>query len=1170
MPGSFVHLHTHTEYSLLDGACRIKAAVDTAVEMGMPALAITDHGSMYGVIDFFKACREAEIKPIIGCEVYVAPNGRHEKSTRQGGQRRHHLVLLARDEQGYRNLTKLVSIGHLEGFYYKPRIDLEALAEHSDGLVGLSGCLQGEIAAKLLEDDRPGALQAAGRLVEIFGPGNFFIELMDHGLPDQRRVNPGLIRVARDLGIKLVATNDIHYLTQEDARAHDVLLCIQTNTTIDDPNRMRFGSENFYMRSPEEMASLFPDVPEAITNTGLVAEMCNVDLRLGDLMLPRFDVPEGHTLDSYLRQLCEEGLPHRMDEVTPEVTQRLDYELGIIRQTDYSGYFLIVGDFIQEAKRRGILVGPGRGSAVGSLVSYLLGITELDPLELGLPFERLLNPERKSPPDIDLDFPDHRRDEMIEYVRGKYGKDHVAQIITFGTMGARAAIRDTGRALSMPGDLVDRLAKQVPFGQTIHEALESTPPLRQEYDADAEATRLLDAAISVEGLARHASTHAAGVVISPGPLTDYVPLQRATSGNDDDAMTHFAMDQLKDVGLVKMDFLGLKTLTVIERTLESIKATRGIEMTVDDIPLDDEATFELLSAGRTAAIFQLEADWVRDFVQKLQPRSYGDMIPLMAINRPGPMGDAPALLAVRHGAPVEFLHPKLEPILSETYGVILYQEQVMRTATDLAGFSPGQAEILLRAMAKKQDDLMAEMRVHFFDGCAKSDIQEPIIRRIWERMETFARYGFNKAHSAAYGLVSYWTAYLKANFLPEFMAAHLTAFMDDSANVAKYITECRRLQVDAVAPSVNRSEPHFSVQDGAVVFGLAAVKNIGWNVGASIARERESDGPYEGLHDLCRRVAGSTVTKSAIDTLIRAGALDDFGDRSALLEALPGGFALGQKAQADAAAGQTSLFGEDLGGVAPSAEVLPDVVPMSPDEKLAHEQELLGLYVSDHPLLHVEEKLERCTTARLEDLDQFEDGARVVIGGMAADIRPYTTRAGDPMMFCAVRGLAADVDVTVFPRALERCQDVLIDGAIVVLDGRVQREERELQNGQVQASTKFLCDRAKDIEKARRPTKKKREASAEARISESQPAPPAPSPQAAVHITVPDGTPRSALERLAATLRQYPGPQPVMLHMGGKAVAAGAQFAVAPGPELVTKVRQLLGPDSLSPTQPAS
>ncbi|MGD8241152.1 MAG: DNA polymerase III subunit alpha, partial [Armatimonadota bacterium] len=655
MPASFVHLHTHTEYSLLDGACRIDEAVGAAAQMGMSALAITDHGAMYGVVDFFEACRETGVKPIIGCEVYVAPGGRHERRAGRGAQSNYHLVLLARDDEGYRNLTKLVSLAHLDGFYYKPRIDMEALAEHSEGLVGLSACLKGEIPAKILAGDRAGAKQSAGRLAEILGSGNFYVELMDHGLADQRTVNPELIRLARDLDLPLVVTNDIHYLTQEHARGHDVLLCIQTNKTIDDPDRMRFGSEQFYLKSPEQMGALFAGVPDALTNTSAVAEMCNAELRLGDLMLPHFDVPEGHSLDSYLRELCEQELPRRMGEVTPEVRQRLDYELDIISQTNYAGYFLIVGDFIREAKRRGVLVGPGRGSAVGSLVSYLLGITELDPLALELPFERLLNPERKSPPDIDLDFPDHRRDEMIDYVRRKYGRDRVAQIITFGTMGARAAIRDAGRALNMPGDMVDRIAKQVPFGQSIREALDSTPPLRHEYDVSPDAKRLLDVAMSIEGLARHASTHAAGVVISPGPLTDYVPLQGATSGEDGGAMTQFAMDQLKAVGLVKMDFLGLKTLTVIERTLEAVRETRGMELSVDDIPLDDAATFELLSQGRTAAVFQLEADWVRNFVRELQPRSYGDMIPLMAINRPGPMGDAPAFLAGRHGGTIEYL-----------------------------------------------------------------------------------------------------------------------------------------------------------------------------------------------------------------------------------------------------------------------------------------------------------------------------------------------------------------------------------------------------------------------------------------------------------------------------------------------------------------------------------
>ncbi|MFQ6097581.1 MAG: DNA polymerase III subunit alpha, partial [Armatimonadota bacterium] len=747
MPAPFVHLHTHTEYSLLDGACRIPEAVEIVSRMGMGALAITDHGALYGAIDFYQACLDGGIKPIIGCEVYLAQGSRKEKRGRADGSN-YHLALLVKDAEGYRNLMRIVSAAHLEGFYYKPRADLALLAEHARGLIATSACLKGRLASDILENNYASARNHAGQYCDIFGKDNFFIELMDHGLPDQKRANPELIRLARELGVPVIATNDVHYARRENAAAHDVLLCIQTNSTVKAPNRLRFSAEEFYIKSPQEMAALFREIPEALTNTLRVAEMCNLRLELGGLRLPRFDVPEGHTLDSFLRHLCEEALPRYYPNAGPEVRERLEYELDIIKKTNYAGYFLIVWDFFREARKRGILAGV-RGSAVGSIVTHLLGISELDPLQHGLPFERLLNPDRKSPPDIDLDLPDDRRDEIIDYVRRKYGADHVAQIITFGTLGARAAIRDAGRALEVPSDVVDYIAKLVPFGQDIAEALESVPELRDEYERGGQIKEMIDAARSIEGLARHASTHAAGVVVSVSTLTDHVPLQQVT-GTEEGVMTQYSMDPLKAVGLVKMDFLGLKTLSVIARTLDTIKRTRGIEMRVEDIPLDDPKTYKLLSEGKTAAVFQLEADWIRNFVRDLQPNCFEHMIPLMAINRPGPMNDAPTLLAGRHGAPVTYLHPKLEPILRETYGVILYQEQVMRTARDLAGFSGPQADILMRAMAKKQGVLMAQMKELFFQGCVERGIPEDTVQQIWERMATFSRYGFNKAHSAAY------------------------------------------------------------------------------------------------------------------------------------------------------------------------------------------------------------------------------------------------------------------------------------------------------------------------------------------------------------------------------------------------------------------------------------
>ena len=1161
---SFVHLHNHTEYSLLDGACRIPDLVGLTQQMGLPAVAISDHGAMYGVIDFYQACQEAGVKPIIGCEVYVAPRTRHHKEGRIDGEC-FHLLLLAKDSQGYRNLLRLVSLSHLEGFYYKPRVDLELLAQHAQGLLAMSACQRGRLAAAIIEDNYRAARLHAGEYLDIFGREGFFLELMDHGLSTQKQANRGLLRLSKELGLELVATNDVHYARQQDAAAHDVLLCIQTNTTKADPNRLRFGSDQFYVKTPEEMSALFAEVPEALRNTLKVAEMCNVAIELGELKMPRFEVPAGYDMDGYLCQLCYQALPQRMPPADNSVRQRLDYELGIIRDTGYAGYFLIVGDFIREARQRGISVGV-RGSAVGSLVAYLLGISEIDPLAQGLPFERLLNPERKSPPDIDLDFADYRREEIIEYARQKYGRDRVAQIITFGTMGARAAIRDAGRVLGVPSNYVDRLAKLVPFGHTIREALEAVRELREEYQGPVEARELLDTAMSIEGLVRHASTHAAGIVISVDELTDCVPLQQVT-GEGGGVMTQYAMDPLKAVGLVKIDFLGLKTLTVIERTLEMVKQKRGLDLKVEDIPLDDPATYKLLQQGKTAAIFQLEADWVRGFVKDLKPERFEHLVPLMAINRPGPMADAPTFLAGRHTGQVHYLHPKLEPILRETFGVILYQEQVMRTAQDLAGFSGPQADILMRAMGKKQADVMAEQREHFVGGCQQQGLDETVTHQIWERMRTFSRYGFNKAHSAAYGLVSYRTAYLKANFPAEFMAAHLTAFMGDLGAVGKYVTECRRLGLKVRPPRVNGSQVEFTVDEGEVVFGLGAIKNIGRAVAAAIVREREENGPYISLHDFCRRVPVGSVPRAALEILIKAGAFDDVGDRAVLLAAAPTAYAVGQKAQEDAKAGQHSLFGEVEGGEL-AADALAQGPPMSSEEKLVLERELLGLWVSDHPLLRAEEKLERCTTVRLEDLEDCEDGQQVVIGGMVTRPTPHLTRNGDDMMFFTLQGVAAEVEVTVFPRALAKCKDALVNDSIVLVEGKLQRFERETANGQVQATIKVLCERGRPLAAARVPAKRKAEPPAPRRSAGTAAAAPkqptaraqgASEPAGPVHIFMPGDVTRADLENLAQVLLQHPGSDRVVLHLGGKVVEMAQQFAVQPTPALATSLQQLLG-----------
>jgi len=1157
-PDPFVHLHVHTEYSLLDGACRHAPLAARAAELGMPALAITDHGAMYGVIEFYKACREAGVKPIIGCEVYVAARTRFDRDPAKDS-RSAHLVLLARDARGYRNLLQLVTTAHLDGMYRKPRVDFEALHQHREGLLALSACLQGEVAALLLQGDPVAAEQRVGQYQELFGRDGFFLEIMDNGLASQKAVNPRLVELSQRTGAPLVATNDVHYQEREDARAHELLLAVQTGTTLSATKRLSFESDEFYLKTQQEMRALFAAYPQALDITGEIAAACNLELTLGELMLPHFDVPAGHTLSSYLRQLCLEAVPARYGAPRPDVMERLDYELDVIEQTNYAGYFLIVADFMQAARERGMLVGPGRGSATGSIVCYLTGITGIDPLAYGLLFERMLNPERRSPPDIDSDFPDWRRDEMIEYVRGKYGRDHVAQVITFNTRKARQAIRDAARAMDLPLDLADSIAKLV-SGDTIADTLAAVPELQTRAETDERVRDLLRMAIQIEGMVRHAGVHAAAVVISPGPLTDVVPLQEGKEG----ITTQYAMDPVVDVGLVKMDFLGLATLSIVERAVGMIRQRHGLAIDVSALPFDDRATYELLARGDTGAVFQFESDGMRRLLRKAQPDCLDHVIQLCALYRPGPLAESDTWCARRHGEPIEYLHPLLEPVLSETYGIILYQEQVMRTARDLAGFTMPQAEIIMRAMAKKQTAKMEQMKPLFIEGCVTRGIPEVTAWEIFGRMETFARYGFNKSHSTGYAYVVYWTAYLKAHYPAELLAGQLSTIMDNSDEVAKYVVECRRSGLTVRPPDVNHSGVEFTVSaEGDVVWGLTAIKSFGRKGAEAIVAERDANGPYQGLADLCRRVPSACLQKSAVETLIKAGALDAFGHRAALLAAVPSAFAAGQQQEREQQSGQLGLFDEGAEALGPEADVLPGVPPF-PDERLQElERELLGLYVTNHPLIRHAEALERKTTTPLENLAELSEGSRVTVGGMLQDLQPLTTRKGDAMMFCHLVGLAGEVPVTIFPRVYADCKDVMSAESIVVVQGKVERNERTNRDGAEVVEVKLIADRVTPLDQARTPSRRARQQAEEARVV----APPAAPTCPAVHLSLGASNGPQAVASLLAQLREliaaHQGSAPVILHVqeptGVADVVLSDEYRVDPRGPFIEAAAQLLG-----------
>ncbi|MDK2960488.1 MAG: polymerase subunit alpha [Bacillota bacterium] len=1043
MGAGFVHLHVHSAYSLLDGAGRIEELVAAAKRYGMPALALTDHGVMYGCVEFYKAARAAGLKPILGCEVYVAPRSRHERTARVDDNLGH-LVLLASNALGYRNLMALVSRAFLEGFYYKPRVDKELLAEYSHGLIALSGCLKGEIPARLAAGDRDGARRVAAEYRDIFGTDNFYLELQDQNLPRQRELNRALVELGRELKLPVVATNDVHYVRPEDSEAHDILLCIQTGKSLHDPSRLRFPTEEFYLKSPEEMEELFSLWPEALRNTLAIAERCNVELELGRLHLPEFPLPPGKTADAYLEELCREGLLRRYGKPGRIEEERLQLELEVIRRMGFSSYFLIVWDFVRFARERGILVGPGRGSAAGSLVAYVLGITDIDPLANGLLFERFLNPERVSMPDIDIDFADDRRDEVIAYVAATYGADRVAQIITFGTMAARAAIRDAGRAFDLPYGDVDKIAKLVPaeIGVSLESALATSPELAELYEREEWVRRLIDTAKKLEGLPRHASTHAAGVVISARPLIEYVPLQKTGEGV---VTTQYPWETIEEIGLLKMDFLGLRTLSVLGRAVRLVKEGHGVDIDLARIPLNDGPTFDLLASGATSGVFQLESPGMRSLIRELKPTELSDLIALVALYRPGPLGSGMVedFIARKHGRkPVEYLHPLLEPILKETYGVILYQEQVMQIASRLAGFTLGEADLLRRAMGKKKPEVIAAQRERFLAGAEKAGISTETAARVFELMEYFAGYGFNKSHSAAYALLAYQTAYLKAHYPAEYMAALLSSVMEDSDKVALYVEECRRLGLKVLPPDVNRSQVDFSVDEGGIRFGLAAIKNAGRAAMAGIVASRERDGAFRSLADLCRRIDLRSVNKRTIESLIKAGALTDLpGNRAQQLAALDTSLEAAQVYQRERASGQALLW--DLLPEKTQDVPLPDLPEVTAAELLAWEKEALGFYLTGHPLASRADLLRQVVTAESRELRELPEGTPVVVGGMVTELKRITTKKGEAMAFAALEDLTGVVEVVVFPRIYATARGFLKPDALLLVKGRTARREEE-------------------------------------------------------------------------------------------------------------------------------
>lgn len=1048
--GDFTHLHVHTHYSLLDGLGKIDALLERTKELGMGAVAVTDHGSMYGIVELVKTAKEHGIKPIIGVETYIAPNKHTQKRGKADSDPRH-LTLLAMNNQGYKNLVKLVSTAHRYGFYYKPRIDYELLEQYSEGLIVLSGCLNGDIPHKITNND-PDAVK---RLIEwhlnIFGRDRFYLEIQHHPtLREQQIVNDALINLSKEYNVGLVATADTHYIHPEDNHAQDVLICVQTGKTVNDKDRLCMLGEDFSLKSPEEVKEVWKNHPQAIDNTQKITELCSVELQFGVNHLPRYPLPAGTTADEALRTLCEQGLKQRYKENFPtNAYERLNYELEVIKKTGFSSYFLIVADFVNEAKRRGILVGPGRGSAAGSFVSYLTNITNLDPLAYNLLFERFLNPERVSMPDIDLDFADDRRDEIITYVREKYGEEHVAQIITFGTMAARAAVRDAGRALGMPYAFCDQIAKAIPPQTDFSEALESSEELRNLYENDPQAKKLIDTAKKLEGVCRHASTHAAGVVITEQPLTEYVPLQLAsTAEGKKDTVTQYAMTDIEALGLLKVDFLGLKNLTIIQNTIRRIAARHQTTISLDTLPLNDTPAYELLQQGQTTGVFQLESSGMKRYLKELKPTEFEDIISMVALYRPGPMDSIPDFIACKNKKKkITYLHPLLEPILEKTYGIIVTQDQVLQIAREFSGFTYAEADILRKAVGKKIKSLLDEQREKFIKGAIeKKKIDQKTAEKVWDFIEPFARYGFNRAHAACYAMIAYQTAYLKAHYPAEFIAALLTSDLGDIERAAIEVDEAISLGIETLPPDINESDHDFTVvttaeNKSAIRFGLAGVKNVGDNVVTAIVQERTTNGVFKDIADFFRRLDSKTLNRKSAESLVKAGAFDQLGERQFLLHNLETLLTFNKALHRKQDAGQQNLFGSAPEALSLPTPTLTATTPASKEERLRWEKELLGMYISEHPLTELRQELYQVAIP-LNELSA-QTTAAVHVGGVATQIKKIITKSQQPMLFVHLEDLMGKTEVLVFPSVLTKTQELWVEGASVLVKGKVSDKDGE-------------------------------------------------------------------------------------------------------------------------------
>ena len=1124
MSSPFVHLHVHSEYSILDSSCKIAALLERTAECGMDAIALTDHGVMSGVIKFYRQAKKRGVKPILGCEIYVAPGDRRDR-TSTDGKRFHHLVLLAENETGYRNLLQIVSRSHTEGFYYRPRADAELLREYSNGLIALSACESGLIPRLLQAGRRDAAEEAARELQRTFGEDGFFIEIQHHGTDHGARLRGQLIDLSRSLNIPLVATNDVHYLAPEDRLAHEVLLNIRANKTLNDPDHRTFDGEGYYFRAGDEMEALFADVPEAIANTRRIADRCNVELEFDRMMIPPFDLPDGVSdPNEYIRRLAYDGVEGRYGDVTDEIRERLEFELSVITRMEYSTYFLIVWDFVRYAREQGISVGPGRGSAAGSLVSYCLGITNVDPLKYGLLFERFLNPDRISLPDFDIDFCVKGRDQVIQYVRRKYGGekwwDRIAQIATFDRMAARSVVRDVGRVLGVPYGVTDRVAKMIPFGWGLHTAAERVAELRTLREQDEEIGRVIDIGLRLEGLTRNASTHAAGVVIAPDALAKYVPLLRLGEG---EFVTQFDMGDVEAVGLLKIDFLGLRNLTLIDETRETLAKYAEVELCVDSIPLDDEATYALIGEGRTSGIFQLESSGMTNLIRRVQPDKFEDLIALLALYRPGPLesGMTDDYVDRRRGLkPVSYAHPSLREVLEETYGLPIYQDQLMLMVQKLAGFTLAEADVLRKAMGKKIKDLMASLREKYIDGCIANGLSRELATKTFEDMEKFSRYGFGKAHTTSYAFVSYWTAYLKANYPTHFMASLLTSVQGDLDKVAEYVAECREMEIEILPPDINESHRGFTpLEDRRIRFGLGAVKHVGSNAVQAILNARSEERPFASFFDLCQRVHDDGLDRESLEALVKAGAFDRLGaSRRGLLRHVTDGLELMQMSRRERVTGQTSFFG-DLPEAAPEPVVTSDEF----DEKdlLAFEKELLGLYLTAHPLDDHREDLQLYCLP-LRSLNDLREGKSAIVGGRIKKIRRIDTRRGDQMAFVALEDGDVEIEATAFPRVLEAAGGLIEEDSLVGMS---------LSAGTRNGELNFVIEEVYPLSDVSR--------------------------HAALSVTLRlDGSRicQQELDGVLAVLGAHPGEAPVRIEVvdaiGSIVVLAGDRFHVAPGDPL--------------------